>query len=47
MLSFDQWVLVVAVPVVPDDMDGIACFAFLNRFTYGNFGNSALFGLEE
>ncbi len=26
--------------------DGIACFRFLNSFTYGNFGNPAEFGLE-
>jgi len=47
LLNFDRWVKVVAVPVVPDDLDGIACFAFLNRFTYGNFGNPTLFGLES
>jgi hypothetical protein len=29
-----------------DCVDGIACFGFLNRFHYGNFGDSALFGLE-
>jgi len=46
-LHFDLWVRVVAVPVVPDDLDGIACFTFLNRFTYGNFGNPTLFGLER
>ncbi|MBI3412163.1 MAG: hypothetical protein HY040_27855 [Planctomycetes bacterium] len=26
--------------------DGIACFSFLNRFHYGNFGNPGSFGLE-
>jgi hypothetical protein len=26
--------------------DGIACFRFLNRFTYGNFGDPGQFGLE-
>jgi hypothetical protein len=25
---------------------GIAGFRFLNRFTYGNFGNAGEFGLE-
>ena len=24
----------------------LACFAFLNRFTYGNFGDPSQFGLE-
>ena len=37
---------VVAVPSVPRWFDGIACFSFLNRFTYGNFGDPARFGLE-
>ena len=26
--------------------DGIACFGFVNRFTYGNFGDPSQFGLE-
>jgi len=47
MVGFDHTVFVVAVPVVPDDLDGIACFAFLNRFSYGNFGNPTLFGRER
>ena len=46
MLSFARLVQVVGVPAVPDDLDGIACFAFLNLFTYGNFGNPNSFGLE-
>ena len=37
---------VVGVPSVPPGFDGIACFPFLNRFTYGNFGDSGQFGLE-
>jgi hypothetical protein len=44
-LSFDQDLRVVAVPVCPG-FDGIACFRFLNRFTYGNFGDPNQFGLE-
>jgi len=46
MLGFDRLLPVVAVPEVSNDLDGIACFAFLNRFTYSNFGNPTLFGLE-
>jgi hypothetical protein len=45
-LGFDQAVPTVGVPAVPAGFDGIACFQFLNRFTYGNFGNPAQFGLE-
>lgn len=37
---------VVGVPTPPKNLDGIAAFMFLNRFTYGNFGNPAEFGLE-
>jgi hypothetical protein len=36
----------VGVPAVPAGFDGIACFAFLNRFIYGNFGDPNQFGLE-
>jgi hypothetical protein len=36
----------VGVPSVPPGFDGIACFGFLNRFTYGNFGDPSQFGLE-
>lgn len=36
----------VAVPTPPTGFDGIACFAFLNQFTYGNFGDPTQFGLE-
>jgi hypothetical protein len=45
-LGFDRDVPVVGVAVPPVDFDGIACFRFLNRFTYGNFGDRAQFGLE-
>lgn len=37
---------VVGVPSVPAGFDGIACFGFLNRFHYGNFGDPGQFGLE-
>jgi hypothetical protein len=45
-LGFDARLRVVAVPHLPPGFDGVACFRFLNRFTYGNFGNSNAFGLE-
>ena len=45
-LGFDQNLRAVGVPSVPAGFDGIACFAFLSRFTYGNFGDPSLFGLE-
>jgi len=44
-LGFAEAVPVVAVPRVPDGFDGIACFKFLNRFHYGNFGDANRFGL--
>ena len=46
-LHFDHDVLAVGVPNSPSGLDGIACFRFLNRFTYGNFGNPGVFGLES
>jgi hypothetical protein len=45
-LGFNERLLVIGVPSVPPGFDGIACFAFLNRFTYGNFGDPGQFGLE-
>ena len=45
-LGFDQKLYAVAVPSVPEGFDGIACFDFLNRFAYGNFGDRGQFGLE-
>jgi hypothetical protein len=44
-LGFAEAVAVVGVPHVPDGFDGIACFKFLNRFHYGNFGDAGTFGL--
>ncbi len=45
-LGFNQPICAVGVPSVPVGFDGIACFSFLNRFTYGNFGDPNQFGLE-
>lgn len=45
-LGFDRNVHAIGVPSVPKRFDGIAGFPFLNRFTYGNFGDSGQFGLE-
>jgi hypothetical protein len=44
-LGFAEAVAVVGVPHVPEGFDGIACFKFLNRFHYGNFGDADTFGL--
>jgi hypothetical protein len=46
LLGFAHDLPTVGVPTSPVDLDGIACFRFLNRFTYGNFGNAGEFGLE-
>ncbi len=46
-LAFDDYVFVVGVSNTPDGLDGVARFRFLNRFTYGNFGNRAEFTLES
>jgi hypothetical protein len=45
-LGFAQHLRVVGVPSVPAGFDGLACFGFLNRFQYGNFGDPGVFGLE-
>jgi hypothetical protein len=44
-LDLSATVHAVGVPTAPPGLDGIACFRFLNRFTYGNFGNPNEFGL--
>ena len=46
-LNLISLVNVMAVPAetLPDGLQGIACFRFLNSFNYGNFGNPAEFGL--
>lgn len=48
-LSFIGRVTVAAVPRerLPESLDGIAAFRFLNSFTYGNFGKTTEFGLER
>jgi hypothetical protein len=45
-LGFATNVRVVGLPSVLTGFDGIACFNFLNRFTYGNCGNMNQFTLE-
>jgi len=46
-LGFDRRVRAVSVPSAPTDFDGIACFRFLSRFNYGNFGSTRQFGLAD
>jgi hypothetical protein len=43
----DRQVRAAAVPAFPAGFDGVAGFRFLNRFTYGNFGDPTRFGLES
>jgi len=45
-LGFDHYLRAVGVPSPPAGFGGVACFPFLNQFTYGNFGNATQFGLE-
>lgn len=45
-LGFDHSIRAVGVPACPTGFEGIACFRFLNRFNYGNFGDPGMFGLE-
>ena len=45
-LGFDRHVSAVGAGTVPAGFDGIACYRFLNRFGYGNFGDRGQFGLE-
>jgi len=45
-IRFDGDATAVGVPGNPPNFDGIAGFCFLNRFTYGNFGDPSQFGLE-
>lgn len=46
-LGFHGSLFAVGVVSAPKGYDGIACFRFLNRFTYGNFGNRTEFALES
>lgn len=45
-LGFDRMLRIVGIPSAPYGFDGVASFRFLNRFTYGNFGDPNQFGLE-
>lgn len=45
-LSFSKATPVVGLRSPPTGFDGIACFRFLNRFRYGNFGVASHFGLD-
>jgi hypothetical protein len=45
-LGFGGDLRAVAIPNPPAGFDGIACFSFLNQFTYGNFGDPAGFGVK-
>jgi len=46
-LTFRDKVLAAGVANTPKDFDGIACFRFLNRFTYGNFADPQSFDLAK
>jgi hypothetical protein len=46
-LGFAKNLRVVGVPALLAGFEGIACFSFLNRFHYGNFGDRGVFGLES
>jgi hypothetical protein len=46
LLGYAGDIFAVGVPTPPVGLDGIAGFRFLNRFTYGNFGDPNQFGLE-
>jgi len=45
-VGFDNAVPVVGVPKTPKGFDGLACFRFLSRFSYGNLNNSDGFTLR-
>ena len=45
-LGFDKNVPAAGIANPPPGFRGSACFRFLNRFTYGNFGDPGQFGLE-
>src|SRR5262249_10812049 len=42
-LAYDDDLTAVAVRAAPPGFDGIACFRFLERFYYGNFGKAGEF----
>ena len=45
-LHFTAVITAVGVESVPSGFEGIAGFRFLNRFTFGNFGDNRAFGIE-
>jgi hypothetical protein len=45
-IGFDNVLAVAGIPNSPTGFQGLACFRFLNRFTYGNFGDPGQFGLQ-
>jgi hypothetical protein len=45
-LGFNEDVTAAGTTNFPRGFHGLACFRFLNRFTYGNFGDPGQFGLE-
>ncbi len=45
-LAIDALFAAVGVQSLPPGLDGTACFRFLNRFAYGNFGGWETFGLK-
>jgi hypothetical protein len=45
-IGFDAHIRVVGIASPPAGFDGTACFPFLSRFHYGNFGYTNFFGLE-
>lgn len=46
VLGFNKAIPAIGLPSPPAGFDGIACFRFLSRFTYGNFGSASQFGVE-
>ena len=45
-LGFDEDVAAAGASNFPRGFHGLACFRFLNRFTYGNLGDPGQFGLQ-
>jgi hypothetical protein len=45
-LAFDRYLSVAGISTPPQGFHGVACFCFLNGFSYGNFGDPGQYGLE-
>lgn len=45
-IGLDRHFRAVGVETAPPGLDGIACYRFLNDFTFGNFGAQEQFGIE-